>query len=208
MKIHKSLTPDEKLKISNIQALCQELLAAEVASSEETNPEETVQKQEAEKPQENVEKSVQKSETANENVETRMNELPTELDGALDKVTKSLNELSDMVVTKEMTKQKEVASPEMQVLGQTMLVLKSMQKRLDEQGQALNGILEGMGITEDILKVEKAAPRQAVQPSANDILNALASIVQKSAQAEPVKVGTMNDVITSLWHEELRRSAK
>lgn len=206
--VHKAMTPEEKLKLGNIMALCNELLSAEGSAAEPETPavEESVKKEE-EPPEEEAspppaaeekaeEEEVKKSEEANADAEERMEELPEDDETALAvlKILKTLNAKKSVKKSKPA-----VQSPEMQVLGQTLLVMKSMQKRLDEQGQALNGILEGMGITSEVLKVEKAAPRQAVQPSANDILAALASVVQKSASAEPAKPETMRDALEILW---------
>jgi hypothetical protein len=208
VRVHKALTPEEKLKLGNIMALCNELLSAEESAAEPETPpvEESVKKEEPPKeeasppPAAAAEEEVKKSEAANEDAEDRMEELPEDDEAAL-AVLKILKTLSASESVKKSKPATQTPSPEAQALGQALLVMKSMQKRLDEQGQTLNGILEGMGITSEVLKVEKAAPRQAVQPSANDILAALASVVQKSASAEPAKPETMRDALEILWRQ-------
>jgi hypothetical protein len=211
MKIQKAWTPEEKLKLANIRAILDELISAESAAAEDAPPpvEESVKKEEGEEPkaeenapppdpksEEEVEK-VKKAEEANADAEERIEELPPDDEEAIS-ILKAL--LSAKSIKKAKPQQR--LSPEMQALTQAVTVMKSMQSRLDEQGKALNGILEGMGITEDILKVEKAAPRQAVQPSANDILAALASVVKSAqTQPEPQKPEGMREVLKLLWNQ-------
>lgn len=209
-KVHKALTPDEKLKLSNIMALCNELMGAEEAAAtagEDPIPvteavakaeEEPADPPKEEQPKEEEVEKVKKSEEANQSAENRIEELPPDDEEAL-AVIKSLLQKSRQSVGKSKVGSTNELTQMTQVLGQSLAIMKSMQSRIDQQGQALSGILEGMGITEETLKVEKSAPKQAVQPSANDILQALASVVQKSAHTEPQKPETMKDVLTTLW---------
>ena len=207
IKVHKSLTPEEKLKLASIQSMIGELMSGEEAAAPEEPPpvQEAVHKDEDSAPptaEEPEKEEVEKSEEARDSAESRMDELPEDDETALS-VLKSL--LAAVNKTTAVTK----SAPHTVRIGENefrnmLNVMKSMQTRINRQDEALSGILEGMGVTSAALKVEKAAPRQAIQPSANDILNALASAMQvsKSAQTAPgptSEPGTMADALRTLW---------
>jgi hypothetical protein len=209
IKVHKSLTPEEKLKLASIQSMIEELMSGEEAAAPEEPPpvQDAVRKDEeddppAAEPEEPEKEEVEKSEDARDSAESRIDELPEDDETALS-VLKSL--LASVKKTTAVTK----SAPHTVKIGENefrnmLNVMKSMQTRINRQDEALSGILEGMGVTSAALKVEKAAPRQAIQPSANDILNALASAVQvsKSTQTAPgttSEPGTMADALRTLW---------
>jgi hypothetical protein len=207
IKVYKSLTPEEKLKLASCQSILGELISGESAAApEEAAPppvEEAVRKDEDGAPPpaepEKKEEEVAKSEEARDGAESRMDELPKDDESALSVLKSLLASVNKTaVVTKSAPRAVSIGENEFRDM---LAVMKSMQARISRQDEALSGILEGMGVTSDALKVEKAAPRQAIQPSANDILAALASAVQvhKSAPETATAPGTMADALRVLW---------
>lgn len=209
IKVHKSLTPEEKLKLASIQSALGELISGEEAAAppEEAAPppvEEAVRKDEdgpppPAEPEKKEEEVVAKSEEARDGAEARMDELPKDDESALS-VLKSLLAAVNKTTTVAKSAPRAVSIGENE-FRDMLAVMKSMQTRISRQDEALSGILEGMGVTSDALKVEKATPRQGIQPSANDILAALASAVQvhKSAPETTAAPGTMADALRTLW---------
>lgn len=83
----------------------------------------------------------------------------------------------------------------------TYKVLKSLTEAVAHQQFMLEALVNGKEVAEELLKVEKSAPRIPVQPSSQDILATLGQLVQKSAENQPKQAtpGNMSDVLTSLW---------
>lgn len=142
-------------------------------------------------------------ETGRNNAEEKIGELPVSTDEALG-VLKAL--MSGGAVAKSASPslaqiQKAQGGKSYAVENEMLKVMKSIAKRLDEQEFTLQALINGKEIAEEVLKIEKSAPRVPVQPSSQAILDALGQLVQKSAQtqSQPQSAGSMRDVLGTLW---------
>lgn len=206
-KVQKSLTPEEKSIIANVKSLLEQLEQAEGDGGLGNEDTEGTSVEMAamtdglpagdEEQEELEEKKVEKSETASDDADERLDELPVDDEEAL-KVLKALLNIGN----RSSVRKSAISGDEIQI--RTLKVLKSIQKRLDEQEEAISGILEGIGVADQIVAVRKSArPVNPKQSSAEDVLRLIANAagvgarVEKSADAEPV--GTIKDVLTELY---------
>lgn len=192
--VTKALSPEETAILGNIKSLITELEGggavpggeegAPVMMSDETGSEIPGAPQ----------NTVAKDESGRSTAESKVDELPVDDEEALG-VLKAL--LAKSSGGSHVAKSRQSSSQ-----SEMNRLLKALVQKSVQQEKALNSILEGMGVTEEMLKVEKAVqPKLAVQPSANDILNALGQLmVNKSAESsQPQDAGSLRDVLTGLW---------
>jgi len=212
-QVQKSLSPEEKSVLANVRSLLDQLEQMEEAEAGMGPAEPGAEVEMAamtdglpegdEEGEELEEGKVEKSEVATDGAEERIDELPVDDEEAL-KVLKAIMGLGSRAapaVRKSAVPARDGADREVQ--ARTLKVLKSIQRRLDEQGEAISGILEGFGVADHVLAVQKSRrPVNPAQPSAQAVLKALTDAlggarVEKSAPAEPE--GGLRDVLSALY---------
>jgi hypothetical protein len=217
MKIQKSMSPEEKSVIANVRSLLDQLEQLEQGEGEEpdmipdeSNGEMPVEKTEktertdgmpaGDKEVEGLEEDkIEKSETADASAEEKIKELPEDDEVAL-KVLKALIGIGERNTGTVRKSARVDTANDVQV--RTLKILKSIQSRLDAQGDAIVGILEGVGVADQVVQQRK--PVVAVQKSRDDLISALTDAlktqgtrVEKSASSEPE--GNIRDVLTGLF---------
>lgn len=139
-------------------------------------------------------------ETAREDAETKLDELPVSTEESLE-VLKSLLGIAKSANDPSLAQIRKARTPVVDpVQVETLKVLKSLTKAVAEQEFTLRALIDGKSVADELLKVEKSLPRTPVQPSSQDILAALGQLVQKSADApQKQDAGSMSDVLGTLW---------
>jgi hypothetical protein len=204
-QVRKDLSPEESAIIADIKSLLAQLESAESAEAPEAaaapEPVEMAamtdgQPAGSEDQKELEEEKIEKDETATEKADARIDTLPTDDEKALSLIGKAFARLSGNV--------KKDAQP----VDATLLILRRIAKSLDavsrrqnQTDEAVVGILEGMGVAEQVVAksaVPAARPVQSGGADAQAFLEALKGLVQKSATAAPETPGTVKDVLLSL----------
>jgi hypothetical protein len=231
-KVQKSLSPEEEDLIQNIEDEIKQLRAlnksqgiedeviesddegAEIPPLEDDPPEEEIEKSENEEEvveeEETLEdlkevekKKVNKSETGRASAEEKINTLSEEDERAL-QVLKSL--------MGSVRKARGVPEETSKYFNETHKVLKSafvkiykQQKRIDQLESAVEGMLEGIGISKKVLETgtRRKVQKSKLSPDAEAIVEALGSVIHKSARpnysASMGKDGTLGDVMANLF---------
>lgn len=217
-RIEKSLTAEEKSVIANVRSLLDQLEQMEQAEGAEgaledggLPPGEDINMAATdglpcgdEEQEEFEEDKIEKSEVANEDAEVRVEELPEDDEAAL-KVLKAIMSLGGGSHPAAVRKSARSASPADSVQYRTLKVLKSLSERLDQQGEAIAGLLEGIGVAEQVV----AKSRRPVNPRQNSAVEALRAIVdaargtrvEKSLDAQEPE-GSLSDVLGTLFVKE------
>ncbi|MDR2193858.1 MAG: hypothetical protein LBP19_05245 [Treponema sp.] len=153
-------------------------------------------------------KKVKKSETARASAEEKIDTLTEEDERAL-QVLKSL--------MGSVRKARRVPEETVKYFNETHKVLKSaftkinqQQQRIDQLESAVEGMLEGMGISQKLLQTgtRKKVQKSRLSPDAQAIVEALGSVIQKSARtrgevdysADMGRDGTLGDVMNQLFN--------
>lgn len=204
--VRKDLSPEEASIIADIKSLLAQLESSEKAEGPEAAAETPApvemaaltdgQPAGSEDQEELEKKKIEKDETASDKAEARIEELPIDDDKALALIGKAFARLSGNI--------KKDALP----VDPTLLILRRIAKSLDglskRQGQtedALVGILEGMGVADQIVAksvVPASRPVQSGGEDAKQIIEALKGLVLKSADKAPESSGSIADVLKSL----------
>lgn len=185
-KVNKSLTPEERAILGNIRSLLEQLESEEisedmnapamdeanVAMSQDGIEEEIFTEEEDD--EEKVQKSSTPDEVANNGADQRMNAEDTDIENALAVLKAYIARGSKK---RTVAKSADYAS---------------LESKVDELTNAMNGLLEGFGVVDS---VRTPAP---IAKSSRDIMARLEAIVNKSAKREEAN-GTLSDVMTSLF---------
>lgn len=196
-KVNKALSPSEQSTIGSVIGMLNNLQEG-LSNEEEVDIEmsaESIAGEDSER--ENTGGSdnfVEKDETANSDAEERLEEMPDHIE-----IMKDALEKCGYKVTKT-AKPVYRSSDLVSAIHSMAKVAKSLSRRLDEQEGAIQAVINGEHVTKGLLSVEKSAPRQAVQPSSNHIIQALAkevAKVNKSEYSAPTNEG-LGDVLCTL----------
>lgn len=207
--VAKDLNSEEKALLADIKALVAKLEQAEQAEEGEAGTEDdggegagevgvgkAAEKDEDMDEEDEGGEEVEKSETGSDDAEERIGELPKEATEALGVLKAYLG--SGKAVAKSAQRKPSGSDA---ALREVAKALNALNKRLDQQEESIVGILEGIGVADEVAKVAKSAPR-AVQSTGADVqafMTQLAAMVQKSAQtAGPEKPGTLGDAMSML----------
>jgi len=207
-KVQKSLSPEEKSVIANVKSLLDQLESIEAGEGEMEDgtgemPVEMAAMTDGlpagDEEQEDLEEDkIEKDETANSKADQRIGELPVDDEEALS-VLKSLMGIGG--VQKSARVRPAQSDQTMLILGKIAKSLNIIADRQDQQGSAIVGILEGIGISDEAMGIVRKSRPNPKQNSAQDVVALLrdALRVEKSATA-PEAPGTMKDALGALWH--------
>lgn len=195
--VNKALSPEETAIVANIKSLLDQLeqtsgmdggndLPApggdEVAMSADGDDEDDVEE-------------VFKDETADASAEERVGEDPSETEEALS-VLKAIMKMGAGQVKKSRP-----VDPMLSTLQGIAKALQGINQRVDEQGQAIVGILEGMGVADQVASVQKSA-RRPVQSAGADAAAVLKALMAAAGQSQPAQEaepeGSLKDVLIGL----------
>lgn len=196
-KVNKALSPSEQSTIGSVIGMLnnlQEGLSNEEEVDIEMSAESTIGEDSERENTGGSDSLVEKDETANSDAEERLEEMPDHIE-----IMKDALEKCGYKVTKT-AKPVYRSSDLISAIHSMAKVAKSLSRRLDEQEEAIQAVISGEHVTKGLLSVEKAAPRQAVQPSSNHIIQALAkevARVNKSEHVAPTNEG-LGDVLCTL----------
>jgi hypothetical protein len=196
-KVNKALSPSEQSTIGSVIGMLnnlQEGLSNEEEVDVEMSAESTIGEDSERENTGGSDNFVEKDETANSDAEERLEEMPDHIE-----IMKEALEKCGYKVTKT-AKPVYRSSDLVSAIHSMAKVAKSLSRRLDEQEETIQAVISGEHVTKGLLSVEKAAPRQAVQPSSNHIIQALAkevARVNKSEHVAPTNEG-LGDVLCTL----------
>jgi hypothetical protein len=212
-KIAKALTPEEIEMINNIESLISQIKAGGDASGIEEEvtieaaappTEETIPPA---VPAENEEELlVEKDESGRSTADQRIGTLDKDDDEALSVLKSLFSRVKKSTKMNENTQKYFKASIE--VMKNMCSKIAKQAKRLDEQEQAINGIMEGIGITEDVIGVQKQEKnpvhKSALSPDAEAIIHAMMNMsrVEKSARSNGVandENSGLRDIMSTLF---------
>jgi hypothetical protein len=209
--VAKDLNSEEKALLPDIKALVAKLEQAEQAEegeactgndggegAGEVGVGKAAEKDEDMDEEDEGGEDVEKSETGSDDAEERIDELPKEATEALGVLKAYLG--SGKSVAKSAQRKPSGSDA---ALREVAKALNALNKRLDQQEESIVGILEGIGVADEVAKVAKSqSSNRAVQSTGADaqaFLTQLAAMVQKSAQtAGPEKPGTLGDAMSML----------
>ena len=201
-RVRKALDDNEKQIVGDIRALLDKLDQIEVAEEQPAAATESpandllamaMKAAEATGIGEDGEPEVPKDEddkaakaTANDTAEVRIKEDNPEANDAITLVGKALLSL--------LAPQQKVAKSARAEIDEGLITAIT---RLNEQTQintkALQGILEGVGMSELIAKAAPVQPRQAIQQTPNDLAQVLASVFKSALAGNAAKIGGTED---------------
>lgn len=210
-KVEKDLSPDESAIIADIESLLNQLKQGEVAEGEEIAPGMdgadvgmdviTDGQPAGDEEQEEFEdeKIVGKDETAREDAETRVGELPEDDEEAL-KVLKALIGVGKSADRRPAPRRAVQAGDSSRTLAMIAKSLAILARKVDRVEDSMVGVLEGIGVTDKI--VQKSAARKPVQTRRTDT-QALVDVLReafvgKSAEVKEEPAGDLRTVLTTL----------
>lgn len=196
-KVNKALSPSEQSTIGSVIGMLnnlQEGLSNEEEVDIEMSAESTIGEDSERENTGGSDNFVEKDETANSDAEERLEEMPDHIEIMKDALEKCGYKVTK--TAKPVYRDSDLVS----AIHSMAKVAKSLSRRLDEQEGAIQAVINGEHVTKGLLSVEKSAPRQAVQPSSNHIIQALAKEVDKinkSKHSAPTNEG-LGDVLCTL----------
>lgn len=207
--VRKDLGPEEKALLADMQSILNQLVQVETAEGPEAAqaPVESCVKMAAltdgqpagdEEQKELEDKKLEKA-TASDNSAQRLDDLPVDDEKALQLVGKALQQLLGVGVAKSAPK----IDPVVAALGTVAKSIESLAARQAVMEDSLVGILEGVGVADQLsASVKKSADARPIQSNGNDVASLVAALnafVTKSAAPQAAEApGTIKDVLTSL----------
>jgi hypothetical protein len=201
-QVNKALSPEEQAIVANVKSLLEQL--EQTAGADEMNVPPEPEGEVAMAAGESVDgemlgdeddegDDVLKSEDASQPAKARIEEDPSETEEALT-VLKAIMKMGG-----EVRKASRPVDPTLAALQGIAKALKGMSQRVDEQGQAIVGILEGIGVADQVATVQKSRrPVQSGGADASAVLKALMAAAQAPARDDPEPEGSLKDVLLGL----------
>lgn len=196
--VNKALSPEETAIVANIKSLLDQL--EQTSGTDEGNDlpapdgDEVAMSADGDGDEDGVEE-VFKDETADASAEERVGEDPSETEEALS-VLKAIMKMGAGQVKKSRP-----VDPMLSTLQGIAKALQGINQRVDEQGQAIVGILEGMGVADQVATVQKSA-RRPVQSAGADAAAVLKALMAAAGQSQPAQEaepeGSLKDVLIGL----------
>lgn len=156
-------------------------MESEMNHEEKETPEEE-KKEEASKVKKTLVQTSSEGDTANDSAVTRIEEQNTELtDESLEAVAKAILQLAK-------PKAKVAKSEGSDALNSIAKSIEAIANKVSQQDMAISKILKGLGVADEIMKIEKSESVKKVENPASDVNKSLEYIVSKISELSNGKV--------------------